>query len=202
MSVLDKKKYTLILNQNYYPLSVEGVKRTIKHFIDGAEALDPVTYQRFTFDEWIELYTIRDPLKTIRSQKLWFLIPEILILGSDFMPTAKRRFSKRKVFTRDSLKCGYCLCKLTSENKTIDHVIPFSKGGKTTYKNIVSCCLDCNGKKADRTYEEMRTAHGWKLHHKLIDPDKNILYHVPTSKVMDSWGSFLERMPVSQEGQK
>ena len=62
-------------------------------------------------------------------------------------------FSKRNVLIRDNYKCGYCGC---SEELTIDHVIPSSRGGKTEFDNCVACCMKCNAKKGDRTPTESR----------------------------------------------
>lgn len=190
---VDKKKYTLILNRNFYPLSVEGIKRTVKYFLDGAEAFCPVSYEKFTFDQWVEKFTIKEESMTIRSEKLWLKIPEILILQSTHIPSGSRRFSKKKVFVRDCYTCGYCGSTLKSETKTIDHVIPVSKGGKTKYNNVISCCTKCNSIKSDRSYQDMKKNYGWTMRHSLTNPDQNILYHVPASKVLKCWEPFLEK---------
>lgn len=55
------------------------------------------------------------------------------------------------IYKRDDYTCGYCGAK---ENLTIDHVIPSSRGGEDTWENMVSCCLPCNLRKADRTPKE------------------------------------------------
>ena len=69
------------------------------------------------------------------------------------IPTAipKVPFSKRNMLTRDYFKCVYCGSK---KQLTIDHVIPTSKGGKTTFENCVTACIDCNNKKKNRTPSE------------------------------------------------
>jgi len=59
-------------------------------------------------------------------------------------------FTKRNVFFRDGHACAYCG---SSEDLTIDHVIPISKGGKTIFENCITCCRSCNCKKGDRTPE-------------------------------------------------
>ena len=64
------------------------------------------------------------------------------------------RFGRRNVLLRDNSECCYCKAKLQRESFTYDHVIPASKGGKTNWKNIVSCCKKCNKEKRDRTPEE------------------------------------------------
>lgn len=63
-------------------------------------------------------------------------------------------FSKKNVLIRDGFKCAYC-----GENHrklTIDHIIPKSRNGKTTFENCVSSCLPCNNKKGGKTPSEAR----------------------------------------------
>jgi len=60
-------------------------------------------------------------------------------------------FSKRNVFIRDHYKCGYCG---SNKNLTIDHVIPISRGGKSTFDNCITCCRNCNHKKGKRLPSE------------------------------------------------
>jgi len=60
-------------------------------------------------------------------------------------------FSKRNVMIRDNFKCGYCD---TPYELTIDHIVPTSKGGKTTFENCITSCYSCNHKKKDKTPSE------------------------------------------------
>lgn len=66
----------------------------------------------------------------------------------------KVKFSRMNVFGRDNFRCQYCGVMPGTEGLTYDHVIPRSRGGKTTWENIVSACECCNRKKADRTPRE------------------------------------------------
>ena len=59
---------------------------------------------------------------------------------------SKVRFSKKNVIVRDKGTCQYCGAQ-TSNDITIDHVIPVSRGGKTTFDNCVACCKKCNSAK-------------------------------------------------------
>jgi 5-methylcytosine-specific restriction endonuclease McrA len=61
-------------------------------------------------------------------------------------------FSKRNVLIRDGLQCSYCGAK--SKNLTIDHVLPKSRGGKSTFENTVASCKPCNARKGNRTCQE------------------------------------------------
>ncbi len=68
------------------------------------------------------------------------------------MSVAKK--SRHHVFYRDQWTCRYCLCLLTPESATIDHIIPRSKGGPTQKSNLVAACRPCNAQKKDKSLEE------------------------------------------------
>lgn len=79
----------------------------------------------------------------------------------------KITFSKNLVFAREKGRCAYCGVLVSKHNKTIDHVIPSSRGGKTTFKNCVLCCKKCNDLKGDKTPEEA----GMSLRHLPYEPN-------------------------------
>jgi 5-methylcytosine-specific restriction endonuclease McrA len=60
-------------------------------------------------------------------------------------------YSKRNIMIRDKNMCCYCG---SNRNLTIDHVIPLSRGGKTSFDNCVTACFRCNNKKNNRTPSE------------------------------------------------
>ena len=55
---------------------------------------------------------------------------------------------------KENNECQYCSCIVNTENATIDHVLPRSRGGKHEWNNVVTCCLKCNRKKGNRTPNE------------------------------------------------
>jgi len=64
-------------------------------------------------------------------------------------------YSKRNVFMRDDQTCQFCGTYIEYESDcTIDHVIPKSRGGKSTFENCVTACKPCNHRKADRLCSE------------------------------------------------
>ena len=64
------------------------------------------------------------------------------------------KFSRINVYTRDKFACQYCAKKPPMKSLNYDHVIPRGKGGKTTWDNIVTSCVECNLKKDCRTPAE------------------------------------------------
>jgi 5-methylcytosine-specific restriction endonuclease McrA len=64
--------------------------------------------------------------------------------------------SKENIVKRDNHQCQYCGKHVSTAAATLDHIIPESRGGKNTFRNLVTACLKCNTFKADRTPEEAK----------------------------------------------
>lgn len=95
---------------------------------------------------------------TVRSADTEVRIPAVVVLNK-FVSTPKKVHyfnapTKRNVLIRDGWSCMYCARKLSMNTVTKDHILPTSRGGKDTLSNVVACCIDCNGRKADKTPEE------------------------------------------------
>ena len=132
------KSGVIVLNSNYTFLNIVNWKQAIKLMVKGkAEALE---------------YTTKVLRNCERTFKI--VVPKILRLVKMIRTLYKARvpYSKRNVFIRDRFVCAYCNEKV--RKPTLDHVIPKSKGGKTTWENAVTACKPCNIKKADRTPRE------------------------------------------------
>lgn len=127
---------TLLLNATFEPLRVISWQKAITLVCQGKV-------------EIIEVYN-----KEIRGVTISFKLPSILRLlkyvrlrkGHNIV-----KFSRANIFARDNYSCQYCGDKFRSEDLTFDHVIPAAHGGKKTWENIVTACIDCNNKKANRT---------------------------------------------------
>jgi len=87
--------------------------------------------------------------KTVRSPSFEMQLPSVVSLKSFVSHSRTPAFTRFNVFLRDSFSCQYC-GSLDRELLTFDHVIPRSKGGKTTWTNIVAACSPCNIKKGGR----------------------------------------------------
>jgi 5-methylcytosine-specific restriction endonuclease McrA len=96
-------------------------------------------------------------------------------------------FSRLAVLKRDCYHCSYCGHFVRPNNITVDHIIPKSRGGGSTFANCVAACRDCNRRKANKTPEEAEM----KL---LVEPitPRGYLYHIPMSAAWHSdWDKFL-----------
>lgn len=128
---------TLVLSSGYMPLGTIPWERAFSLvYLGKADAID--------FYE-----------KTARSAKSTHKIPAVIRVKTlSKVQTRPVRFNKQNVFLRDGGICAYCMNTISFRKSTYDHVIPKSRGGQTKWDNIVLCCQECNGRKADRTPEE------------------------------------------------
>ena len=83
-------------------------------------------------------------------------IPEVILLSTyGKVPRIEVSFSRKNLYRRDGHACQYCGTHRPSSELSIDHVLPRSRGGRTTWENCVLACVRCNSKKADRTPREV-----------------------------------------------
>jgi len=97
----------------------------------------------------------------------------------------RRKITRRAVFARDRWTCQYCGHE--RGHLTVDHVIPRSKGGSSTWDNIVTCCAPCNRRKGDRLPRQarMRPRRAPKA------PNPTIFIHVATPSIPAAWEQYL-----------
>src|SRR5690606_31470162 len=92
----------------------------------------------------------------LRSES--FSLPRPLVIRLVYFVKIPRRVSlpvtRRGVLSRDQYTCQYCGSSPPRKELTIDHVLPRSRGGKTTWENIITACQKCNGRKGNRTPAE------------------------------------------------
>ena len=70
------------------------------------------------------------------------------------LPSCEVRFNRRNIFVRDRSRCQYCGKVKPQRDLNLDHVMPQSRGGKSTWDNVVCACIRCNTKKGNRTPDE------------------------------------------------
>ena len=124
----------LLLNATYEPLVVVSWKKAITMVLLGkAEVLEA-----------------QDAL--VRSSHREHILPSVLrLLDRVHSPRRAVQFSRVNVYRRDGFRCQYCREALPVGRLTFDHVVPRSRGGETSWENIVTSCGPCNRTKGDRT---------------------------------------------------
>jgi 5-methylcytosine-specific restriction endonuclease McrA len=178
---------TLVLNRNWQPVGVVTVARSlVKVWNDVARVVDPEDYQLYTWADWSRQRP-RDGEPFIQTPRMRLRVPEVVTLVRyDGVPVNIVTFTRRNVFKRDRLTCQYCGIQPGTEELTIDHVLPRSQGGTSTWENCVLACVACNARKADRTPDEA----GMKLRRKPSRPNWKPLYADREIRI-ESWSRFI-----------
>ncbi len=128
---------TLVLNADYRPISTWPLS-----LISATDAVKAVFRDRAeTVAEWDAVF--RSPSTVIR-------IPKVIALRQFAPIHTSPKFCRRSILLRDRYRCQYCGNRFATEDLTFDHVIPRSRGGKTVWENILTCCVGCNASKRDR----------------------------------------------------
>lgn len=178
---------TLILNRNWQPVGVTTVARAVvKIWNETARVVDPSDYQTYSWSDWARFQPEDDEL-SIQGSQSRFRVPEVItLLKYDRVPRNVVTFSRRNVFKRDRFTCQYCGCQPGSEELTIDHVLPRSQGGETSWENCVLACVDCNSRKAAMTPAQAKM----HLLKEPVRPKWKPFYAMQSIRI-DSWSRFI-----------
>ena len=146
----------LVLNRSYLPIHVTSVRRAFSLiYQDQARALDE-EYATFDFASWRRL-AAPSGAESIGTASGAIRVPRVIVLTDfDRIPKRHVRYSRVNIFARDKFTCQYCGEKPHRSQLNLDHVIPRSLGGKTSWENVVCSCVDCNRRKGGRTPEQAR----------------------------------------------
>ena len=168
----------LILNADFRPLSYFPL--SIWPWQEAVKAL---------FRDSVTVWSEYD--RTVRSPSFEFKLPSVLVL-KEYVPAARRpAFTRFNVFLRDEWHCQYCGCKEKTADLTFDHVIPKSRGGRTSWTNIVTACRTCNTDKGHKLPKECGMF-------PIEEPVQPSVYELrekgrkfPPNFLHKSWGDFL-----------
>ncbi len=187
MSVLND--LVLILNKNWEAIRIRNVKDAIRLISrERACFVDHSNWSVYTWLEWINL-EVEPGEKFISTVSFNIRVPEIIILTKyNKVPEYDVKLTKRNVFIRDRYNCQYTGDKVHPKNADIDHVVPKSKGGKTTWDNLVVTSKKLNRKKGNKSLKES----GLKLVKKPIKPSYRSILFDPRKEIKESWKKFIK----------
>jgi 5-methylcytosine-specific restriction endonuclease McrA len=128
----------LLLNATYEPLSVMSLQRAAKLLLK--ERVEPVAGENLA----------------LVGQQQTLSVPTVLRLRiyADVPRRNPPAWTRRGMLARDNYTCAYCGKVCSSIEATVDHVLPVSRGGKSSWGNTVTACWKCNQRKANRTPDE------------------------------------------------
>ena len=165
----------LVLNADfrplsYYPLSLWPWQEVIKAvFLDRVDVVS--TYEQ-----------------EVRSPSFRMNLPSVVSLKNYVTQDRPPAFTRFNLFLRDRFTCQYCTAR---EDLTFDHLIPRSKGGQTTWENVVTACAPCNLRKGGKLAREANMA----PFERPIRPTVQELHsngrHFPPNYLHESWQDYL-----------
>jgi len=158
-------------------------------------SVEDATYNCYDFSSWAEVSAYRrqfqpDSHEWIRTVRFELAVPRVIrLLTYDRIPKTRVRLNRRNLFARDANRCQYCGRKFKTNELSIDHVVPRSRGGRTVWNNVVCACTKCNVRKGGRTPVEA----GLHLVREPIQPKFSpvISLHAGSEKYR-SWKQFLD----------
>jgi 5-methylcytosine-specific restriction endonuclease McrA len=159
----------LVLNATYEPVNVCTVRRAVVLLLkEKAELIERAERELHS-----ENTTIARPM-VIR------LITYVRIPRD----THRRKITRRAVFARDDWTCQYCGSRT---QLTVDHVVPRSKGGASTWDNIVASCAPCNRRKGNLLPRQV----GMRLTKPPRTPNPRVFIQVASPSIPDVWRQYL-----------
>jgi len=186
LSVLSQP--TLVLNKAWAAIATTSVRHAVTLLYTGAaRVIRPETYETHEFASWADLAIPPDE-PCLRTVSFQMRVPEVIVLTHySGVPTQKATFSRRNLYKRDGNTCQYCGARPGTSELSIDHVVPRSRGGVSTWENCVLACVRCNSRKADRLLSEA----GMSLLHRPRAPRWTPIMEVPIARVRQSWRRFV-----------
>ncbi len=193
----------LVLNRNYQAIRVINVRRAFSLLCrDLAEVIHieadesgQSRWQNLDMQQWTDLSQLKaafqpDEYDWIHTVRFQIAVPRIIrLLGYDKLPRQDVKFNRRNIYARDSNRCQYCGKRMPTSELSLDHVVPKSQGGKSSWENIVCCCVKCNVKKGGRTPEQ---AH-MHLLTKPVKPKRSPVINIRLAdQRYNSWKQFLD----------
>lgn len=152
------KKVTLVLTKSWQvhdtttpqqALSQMATNSMVALDIDADNNMIPVTW-----DQWLKLPVREDDI-SIGTTRGLIRCPTVVVCSSfNKTLTHRPKLSKKAIYHRDGGKCQYTGRQLNFHEANLDHVMPLSRGGATSFDNLVLSDIKVNSAKSDKTPEE------------------------------------------------
>lgn len=195
----------LVLNRHYMPIRIVGAKRAFSLLwrqLAEVVALEDGQYSNYNFQSWCEVSQLRhtfqpDSHDWITTVNFYIAVPRIIrLLCYDKLPRNEVKFNRRNIFARDKNRCQYCGKRFPTSELSLDHVVPRSLGGRSSWENVVCACPACNVKKGNLSLKQA----GMKLIQQPLKPKHNPLVHIHLGhERYRSWKQFLDHAYWSVE---
>ena len=196
----------LVLNKLFMAVHVISVRRAfclLCKELAEVVSLEDGQFATYNFESWREVSEYRsryfrqeddDWVRTVTSE---IQVPRVIrLLAYEKLPKQTVKFNRRNIFARDNNQCQFCGRKYPTSELSLDHVIPRSQGGQSTWENMVCACVSCNVRKGGRTPKQAHMT----LIRKPEKPKRSPLLNLKlTHSKYQSWRTFLDNAYWSVE---
>lgn len=165
----------LLLNADAAPVSILPLS-----ILTWEESIKYLVSEKATVLEWYHD-------RVVHSARWSTPIPAVMMLKEFQKKKTDVRYTKHNVFLRDNYECAYCGVVLNKRNATLDHVIPQSQGGKSTWENSVCACGPCNSAKGNSNKFKPRFKPWKPNYYQLAEKRKQIGWDLPHQ----AWSYYL-----------
>lgn len=147
----------LVLNRLWQAVNIVTVPRAFSLLLqDHAQVIytGDGSFRMLNSEAWLKLSEEAAPDDSeayVQTVRMRIRVPKVLLLREyDQLPVQEIKFTRQTLFERDNYRCQYCGNSFEEDQLNMDHVIPRDKGGRTSWENIVTSCIKCNSRKANR----------------------------------------------------
>src|SRR4051794_17458681 len=181
--------HVLVLNRAFQAVQITSARRALTLLYKGqVKAVDSQS-PTYDFENWADIPVQAEEDHFVRTPSRNILIPHVVqLLVFDRLPRQEVKFSRGNIYLRDGNRCQYCGKKFSSSELSLDHVVPISRGGKSTWENVVCACLPCNVKKGNKLLTET----GLQLKRQPVRPKWHPLHRLQGRNFPDIWKNFLD----------
>jgi 5-methylcytosine-specific restriction endonuclease McrA len=162
----------LVLNASFEPINVCNARRAVVLILKG------VAFAEESSASWIHSARFSMPLPSV-----------IRLTEYIHIPFERKSLSRKNILLRDHNTCQYCGRIFPPQELTLDHIVPRSRGGDSTWDNLVTSCRFCNNRKGDRSPEDtgmrlLKRPQAYNLH-----VNRQIIRYLGRSD--ESWRKYL-----------
>lgn len=179
---------TLVLNKKWCAINTMSVRDALSLvYQKSAKIIEPETFETHTFESWADLVPPKGS-NIIHTPRFALMAPEIIsVLNYASVPQRRTLFSRMNIYKRDNFTCQYCEAKPGTRELSIDHIIPTSRGGKSTWLNCVLACTPCNRRKSAKTLKQANM----RLLREPFEPPWNPTFTFKLHPKPRSWQKFI-----------
>jgi hypothetical protein len=194
----------LVLNRHWQPVHICSARRAFSLvFLGHAQVVHvdgQASFATHDFQSWV-VSSRNDPtVEPVRTIGATFGIPQIIVLSLfDRLPKKEIKFTRQNVFERDGHVCQYCRKRFEPRELNLDHVIPRDKGGRNSWENVVTSCIRCNTRKANKLPHEASMFPMKEPRAPTWRPFQCLAERTARRRVYPSWRYFLELEPALVE---